>query len=337
MNWIFRPVLGCFLAFTFLSLHAVQAGTLEKVLERGYLRCGITESGPGFSQINEAGERAGFEIDHCKTIAAAIFGDLKVEYLMVTPHTAFTLLQSGGIDIFPAGATLSFLRDTQMGLDFTGVYFYGGQGFIVRKGSGVEKVADLAQATICITQGTTLERNTADYFGARGLEYEPLTFAGVEQAMNAYSTGRCDAVTMQRAALAARAAGMENREAHIILDEMISSEPQGALVRQDDPRWRDIVFWSFNVRIAAEELGISQANVEEQRRKSGDAEVQRLLGVHGDFGKAIGLSNQWAYDIIRLVGNYQDVWQRHLSPLGLARGPNALPKDGGIMTALPLR
>lgn len=328
-----------FLASTWILLccHAVQAGTLEKVLARGHLRCGITESGPGFSHVNEAGERTGFEIDHCKTIAAAVFGELKLEYVMVTPQTAFTSLQSGGIDIFPAGATLSFLRDTKLGLDFAGIYFYDGQGFMVRKASNVKKVVDLENATICITQGTTLEQNIADYFRARGLDYEPLTFSSVEQAMNAYRRDRCDAITMQRAALAAQAARMEDEAAHTILDEMISTEPQGALVRQDDPRWRDIAFWSFNARIAAEELGVNQSNVEEQRRRSPNTEIQRLLGIHGDFGKAMGLSNEWAYHIIRLVGNYNDIWQRHLSPVGLARGPNALWADGGAMIALPIR
>lgn len=317
--------------------YAHAADTLNEILSRGYLRCGITESGPGFSYINDDGERVGFEIDHCKTMAAAVFGKLELEYVIVTPQTAFTLLQSGGIDIFPAGATLSFLRDTRMGLDFAGVYYYGGQGFMVRKDSGVNNVVELENATICITQGTTLEQNTADYFGARRLKYEPVTFTSVEKAMEAYHTDRCDAVTMQRAALAARLASMPDRNEHVILSEMISKEPQGALVRQGDPRWRDISFWSFNVRLAAEELGINQENVTEIRENSENPEVQRLLGVYDNFGETLGLNNDWAYNIIYLVGNYQDIWQRNLAPVGLERGPNALWADGGIMIALPFR
>jgi general L-amino acid transport system substrate-binding protein len=322
--------------FVFIS-NTVYADTLDKILQRGYLRCGVTDSGPGFSNINDKGERVGFEIDHCKTIAAAVFGELNLEYVLVTPQTAFTLLQSGGVDIFPAGATLSFLRDTQMGLDFAGVYFYDGQGFMVRKDRHVSKVTDLEEATICITQGTTLEQNIADYFGSFGIKYDLVTFSDVEKAIHAYQEDRCDAMTMQRAALAARSAGMRNREEHMILSEMISKEPQGALVRQDDPKWRDIAFWAFNARLAAEELGINQANVIKLRQSSSSAEVQRLLGIYGEFGSTLGLSNDWAYNIIRLVGNYEDIWRRNLSVVGLKRGPNALWRDGGVMIALPFR
>ncbi len=320
-----------------LASYSVSADTLEEVLQRGFLRCGITDSGPGFSTVNDEGQRVGFEIDHCNTIAAAVFGELKIDYVIVTPQTAFTMLQSGGIDIFPAGATLSFSRDTRMGLDFTGVYFYDGQGFMVRKDRNVSKVVDLAGATICVTQGTTLEQNLADYFLSHQIDYEIVTFAGVEKAMQAYEQDRCDAMTMQRAALAARSAAMHRRAEHVILADMISKEPQGGLVRQDDPKWRDIAFWSFNARVAAEELGINQANVEKQLANPDNAEAQRLLGIHGDFGKTLGLSNQWAYHIIRLVGNYDDVWRRNLSPLGLPRGANALWRDGGVMIALPFR
>jgi len=325
------------LILSLLLSGSTSADTLSEVLQRGFLRCGITDSGPGFSTINDRGERVGFEIDHCKTIAAAVFGELKLEYVIVTPQTAFTMLQSGGIDIFPAGATLSFTRDNRMGLDFTGVYFYDGQGFMVRKALGVNKVTDLANATICVTQGTTLEQNLADYFLAHGLNYDLVTFSDVEKAMHAYQQDRCDAMTMQRAALAARSAAMHTREEHMILTEMISKEPQGGLVRQDDPKWRDIAFWSFNVRIAAEELGINQSNVGQQLSNTDSAETQRLLGNYGDFGKSLGLSNKWAYDIIRLVGNYDDVWKRNLTPVGLQRRTNALWQDGGVMIALPFR
>ncbi len=320
-----------------MAATAARADTLGEVRQRGYLRCGITESGPGFSFVNAAGKRAGFEIDHCNTIAAALFGTLKVQYVLTTPQTAFTLLQSRGIDVFPAGATWSFSRDAALGLDFAGVYFIDGQGFLVRNRSGVQRVADLAGATICVAQGTTLEQNLADYFHRRRLKYRPITYGDADKALEAYQADRCDAVTMQRAALAARAAGMPDRAQHRILGEIISREPQGPLVRQNDSRWRDIVFWALNVRVAAEELGVSQRNVAQMRKSSPNREVQRMLGVYGNYGRALGLSNDWAFNVIRLVGNYDDVWRRNLSPIGLERGPNRLVSQGGAMLALPFR
>ena len=316
---------------------AAGAGTLEEVRERGKLRCGIVESSPGFSSINDAGQRVGFDIDHCKTISAAVFGEIRIEYVPVTPHTVFTLLQSGGIDIFPGGATWSFIRDVSMGLDYAGVYLYAGQGFVVRKDAGVESVADLDGATICIAQGTTLEQNMADYFNANGMAYTPVTFADIDKGLQAYYADRCDAFTNERLSTAGRIANWPDRDEHLILDEVISKEPFAALVRQDDPRWRDIALWSFNVRFAAEELGINQDNVDAVRENSQDAEIRRLLGVHGGFGEKLGLSDDWAYHIIKLVGNYNDLWERNFAPLGVKRGLNASWKDGGLHSALPFR
>jgi general L-amino acid transport system substrate-binding protein len=316
---------------------SLGADTLDEVKQRGFLKCGITESGVGFSYIDASGERAGFEIDHCKTIAAAVFGELKLEYVLATPQTGFTLLQSGAIDLFPAGATWSYLRDTSLGLDYAGIYFYDGQGFMVRRDKQVKHVEQLAGATICVAQGTTLEQNLADYFENMDQRYELITFADTDKALEAYQADRCDALTMQRSALAARLAGMYDRDQHHVLDETISNEPQGPLVRQNDSRWRDIVWWSLNVRLLAELHGIDQANVDTVRRESGNREVQRLLGVYGDFGSVLGLSNDWAYNIIKIVGSYRDVWERNLSPIGLDRGPNKLWKDGGLMFALPFR
>ncbi|OGT81000.1 MAG: hypothetical protein A3H91_16700 [Gammaproteobacteria bacterium RIFCSPLOWO2_02_FULL_61_13] len=316
---------------------AAPAGTLEAVRERGFLRCGIVESSPGFSVINDQGERAGFDIDHCKTLAAAIFGEFKIEYVPVTPHTAFTLLQSGGVDVFPDGATWSFTRDISVGLDYAGVYLFAGQTFLVRKDSGIRRVADMDGATICIAQGTTLEQNMADYFGARGMHYQALTFADIDKGLQAYHADRCDAFTNEGASTAGRIANWPDRDDHMIMEEVISKEPFGPMVRQDDPRWRDLVLWSFNAVIAAEELGVNQANVEEQRRTSQVAEVQRMLGVNGAFGEKLGLSKDWAYNIIRLVGNYEDQWRRSFTPLGLKRGLNATWQNGGLHSALPFR
>jgi general L-amino acid transport system substrate-binding protein len=255
----------------------------------------------------------------------------------VTPHTAFTLLQSGGIDIFPDGATWSFTRDVSLGLDYAGVYLYAGQTFLVRKSAGIRRVADLDGATICIAQGTTLEQNIADYFKAHGLRYQALTFADIDKGLQAYHADRCDAFTNEATSTAGRIANWPDRDDHMILDEAISKEPFGPMVRQDDPRWRDLALWAFNAQIAAEELGVNQANVDQQRRQSRVAEVQRLLGVSGNFGSRLGLDDDWAYNIIKQVGNYADLWERNFAPLGLGRGLNATWDQGGLHSALPFR
>jgi general L-amino acid transport system substrate-binding protein len=326
---------------TVLALLAVPvncyADTLQEVLKRGFLRCGITENSPGFSTVGAEGERKGFIIEQCKTLAAAIFGKINVEYVPLTPQTAFVSLQARRIDVFAAGATWTFLRDTSMGLNYTGVSYYAGQGFMVRKDTKISSVEELHGATICITQGSTNEQNVADYFAVRKLEYVSLTFRDMEQALVAYEAGRCDAITTERISLAGRRKSLNNSAEHIVLPDMISKEPIGALVRHGDDRWLDIVVWSFNVRIAAEELGIHQGNVEQMRAASEDPEVQRLLGVNGEFGKKLGLSNDWAYQIIRLVGNYDDIWQRTFAPMGLERGLNDLWSRGGLLSALPFR
>jgi general L-amino acid transport system substrate-binding protein len=316
---------------------SASADQLQDVLRRGFVRCGITESGAGFSFVDVRGERAGFEIDNCRTIAAALFGEIKVEYVVVNPQTVFTMLQSGGIDIFTGGSTWSLRRDASQGVDFTGVYFHDGQGFMVRRAAKVARVSELDGATICVTQGTTLEQNLADYFQGEGMRYEAITYASAEMAVQGYRAKRCDALSMQRAALAVRRSAMPDPDQHLLLPDTISNEPQAAMVRQGEPRWRDLAFWAFNVRIAAEELGVTQGNVGELRRRANGLELKRLLGVQGDLGKALGVTNDWAYDIVRQVGNYAEMWQRNFAPIGLERGANALWKDGGLMRSLPLR
>ncbi|MCC7411479.1 MAG: amino acid ABC transporter substrate-binding protein [Gammaproteobacteria bacterium] len=320
-----------------LTAAGAAADTLADVRQRGFLRCGLIEASPGFSSIDDRGERIGLDVDHCKTVAAAIFGAIKVEYVPITPHTAFTLLQSGGIDIFPGGATWTFTRDTTLGLDYTGVYLYTGQGFVVRADAGVRRVADLDGATICVAQGTTLEQNLADYFDQHGLHYTPVTFADIDMGLQAYRAGRCDAFTNETVSTAGRIHNWPDRDQHLILAEVISKEPMGALVRQGDPRWRDIALWSFNARVAAEELGINQANVDEVRATTQNAEARRLLGVQGNLGAALGLDRDWAYQVIKLVGSSADLWNRNFAPLGLERGINETWNHGGLLTALPYR
>jgi general L-amino acid transport system substrate-binding protein len=331
-----RPRAALIVALAGASVTA-SADQLQDVLRRGFVRCGVTESGAGFSFVDVRGERAGFEIDNCKTISAALFGEIRVEYVVVNPQTVFTMIQSGGIDIFTGGSTWSLRRDASQGVDFTGVYFHDGQGFMVRRSAKVARAAELDGATICVTQGTTLEQNLADYFQANGMRYEAITYASAEMAVQGYRARRCDALSMQRAALAVRRSAMPDPAEHVLLPDTISNEPQAAMVRQGEPRWRDLAFWAFDVRIAAEELGVTQANVEALRKHANSLELKRLLGLQGDLGKALGVSNDWACDIIRQVGNYAEIWQRNFAPIGLERGPNALWKDGGLMRSLPLR
>jgi len=320
-----------------LGTSFTQADTLDEVLARGVLRCGITENSPGFSTINASGEREGFVIDQCKTISAALFGRISVQYVVLTPQTAFVSLQTRRIDLFAAGATWTFRRDAAMGLNFTGVSYYAGQGFLVRKSALVKDVSDLDGASICVTQGSTNEQNLADYFLAHGLAFTPVTFADMDKALEAYDMKRCDAITNEKLSLAARRGSLRQPGDHLVLSDVISKEPIGAVVRHGDDRWHDIVLWSLNVRLAAEELGVNQANVDSVRANSSNAEIRRLLGVTGGFGKDLGLPNDWAYQIVKLVGNYNDVWERNLGPMGVDRGLNRLWYDGGLMSALPFR
>ena len=316
----------------------VRGDTLAEVLQRGMLRCAVIEASPGFSSIDANGRRHGFDIDNCRTVAAAVLGDADaIEYVPINPNTAFTTLQSGGVDVFPGGATWTFLRDTSLGLDYTGTYLYAGQGFVVRRALGVSRIADLEGATICVAQGTTNEQNLADYFRARRMKYAIVTFADVERGLNAYLADRCDAFTTEVFSLAGRIVALRDPGAHLILQEVISKEPFSGLVRQGDPRWRDIVFWAFNSRLAAEEFGLTMANVAERRAATEDAEIRRFLGVEGGFGERLGLRNDWAYQIVAQVGNYGEVFARHFEPLGLQRGLNALWRDGGLMIAMPYR
>ena len=325
-------------ALAVLPAGGAGADTLSDVLDRGLLRCAVIEASPGFSSIDANGRRYGFDIDNCRTVAAAVLGDADaIEYVPINPNTAFTTLQSGGVDVFPGGATWTFLRDTSLGLDYTGPYLYAGQGFVVRRASGVSSVPELEGATICVAQGTTNEQNLADYFRARRMKYSIVTFADVERGLNAYLADRCDAFTTEVFSLAGRIVALRNPEEHRILGDVISKEPFSGLVRQGDPRWRDIVFWAFNSRVAAEEFGLTMSNVEEMRASTEDAEIRRFLGVEGGFGQQLGLRNDWAYQIVAQVGNYGEVFARHFEPLGLERGLNALWRDGGLMIAMPYR
>jgi general L-amino acid transport system substrate-binding protein len=331
-------LLGLALFAAVAASAAVRADTLEDVKKRGTLLCGLSDRAPGFSLVNNAGKREGFEVDYCDALAAAI--GVKVEYVALQPRDAFTTLKSGGVDIFADRAAWTFLRDASLGFSYATIYFYEGQGFMVPKKANIKSASELKGATFCSTQGTTAELNLADWMGARGLDYKVVNFADFEVTRQAYEEGRCDVWTTDLGNLATRGMGLKNRADHMILPEVISREPLGPMVREGDERWRKIAFWVQNARVAAEEYGITAANVEKMKADSKNSEVQRMLGVNGEFGSKLGLDNNWAVAAIKAAGNYGETWERQLgpkTPLGMARGQSALVKDGGLLYAVPFR
>lgn len=335
-----RFTLAAFAAAFGLSA-AASAATLDDVKQRGVLHCGTAPNIPGFAFTDDQGNRRGFDIDLCRALAAAIFGDAnKIKLTALAPRDAFAALQTGAVDILTHRFTWTYVRDNGGGLEFTQALFHDGQGFMVKKSAGVKSATELDGASICIAQGTTTELNIADFFRSRNMRYSIVTFADLDEARRAYEEGRCDAWSNDRASLAARGLGLKNRADHIILPETMSKEPIGPMVRQGDPQWTHIARWTYYALIAAEELGLTSENVEKMRASSENPEVKRLLGVDGDLGQRNGLPQSWAYEAIRQVGNYGEIFDRHVGPktrLGLERGQNALWRDGGLLIAPPFR
>jgi general L-amino acid transport system substrate-binding protein len=277
----------------------------------------------------------------CKAVAAAVLGDAtKVKFVPTTAKERFTALQSGEVDLLARNTTWTFSRDTDLGFEFVGTNYYDGQGFMVRKELGVQSALELSGASVCVQTGTTTELNLADYFRAHNMELRSVVFEKNEEARQAYDEGRCDAYTTDASGLAAERTVLATPGDHIILPEIISKEPLGPLVRHGDNLWGDIVRWTLNAMIIAEEFGITQANVDQMKSSSENPEVKRLLGVEGDYSKMIGLSNDWAYNIVKQVGNYGESFEANVglkTPLGLARGLNELWSKGGILYAPPFR
>lgn len=323
----------------FLAAQA-RADLLSDVLKRGYVHCGVVPSAPGFSAENDKGVRVGFDVDLCHAIGAALFGDpAKVKLTPVNLKTGFASLQSGAVDVLTHRFTWTLSRDAAS-MNYTKVMTYDGQSFMVRKSSGVKKIADLNGAVICTAQGSTSELNATDYFRSHHLKFELLTFGSMDEALKAYDAKRCDAFTNDRNALAARRTKLRNPKAHIILKQTISKEPIGPMVANGQDRWRDVVFWVMNALIDAEELGVTKANVDKMKATSKTPAVQRLLGVTGDYGQKLGIPNSWAYNAIKAVGNYGEIWDRNLgpnTPIGLDRGLNNLWTKGGLMMSMPIR
>lgn len=314
--------------------------TLAAVRDRGYLQCGVSTGLPGFSNPDDKGVWSGIDVDFCKAVAAAVFGDdSKVKYRPLNAKDRFTALQSGEVDVLSRNTTWTMSRDTTLGFNFAGVIYYDGQGFLVKKSSRITSAAQLNGATICTQTGTTTELNLADYFRSQNMTYKVLPFEKNEEALSAYDNGRCDAYTTDASGLHAQRLILKNPDEHIVLPEVISKEPLGPLVRQGDPQWEDIVRWTLFALIDAEELGVTSTNVN-QMKASQNPEVRRMLGVEGDFGQALGLSKSWAVDAIGAVGNYGELFDRNVgvkTPLGIPRGLNALWRNGGLMYAPPIR
>jgi general L-amino acid transport system substrate-binding protein len=319
---------------------AAAGPTFDAVKAKGFVQCGVNGAVPGFSAPDSRGNWTGIDVDLCKAIAAAMFGDAsKIKFTPVTAQQRFVALQSGEIDVLTRNATQTLMRDSALGFNMAGVNFYDGQGFIVPKKLGVKSAKELDGATVCVQPGTTTELNLADYFRSHGLKFTPVVLERVEENMAAYSSGRCDVYTTDASQLAALRVSLTSPDDHVILPERISKEPLGPMVRHGDDQWFDVVKWALAAMIEAEELGISQRNVDEMT-KSANPAIQRVLGVQAGFGKALGLDEKWAYTIIKQVGNYGDSFERNVgkgSKIGLERGLNDVWFRGGLMYAIPMR
>lgn len=321
---------------------SAQAGaTFDAVKQRGEVVCGVHTGLAGFGAPDAQGNWSGLDIDVCRAVAAAVFGDAKkVKYVPLSAQQRLAALQAGEVDILSRNTTWTLTRDTSNGLNFTAVNYYDGQGFMVPKSLGVKSAKELDGATVCVQTGTTTELNMADYFRANNMKLNPLTIEAFEEVNAAYASGRCDAITSDASQLAAiRANDLPNPDDHVILPELISKEPLTPAVRHGDDQWFDVVKWSIYAMIDAEEQGITSANVDE-KKGSDNPNTKRLLGVTPGMGAALGLPEEWAYNIVKQVGNYGESFERNVgkdSPLKLERGLNALWTDGGLMYAPPAR
>ncbi|WP_137125023.1 amino acid ABC transporter substrate-binding protein [Roseomonas sp. HF4] len=313
--------------------------TVAAIRARGQLICGVSVNAPGFALPDSRGEFRGLDVDTCRAVAAAILGDAtKVRFVPSTAVQRFPMLQSGEVDMLARNTTWTLGREASLGLAFAGINFYDGQGFMVRRASGVTSARQLDGATVCVQPGTTTELNLSDYFRANRIRFTPVVIESVEEIRAAFVAGRCDAYTNDASSLASfRATRTTDADTFVLLPEIISKEPLGPVVRKGDWRFFDIVRWALYAQIAAEELGVTSANVEEMQRTSTNPDIQRLLGRSGDLGRAMGIENEWAVRIIRQVGNYGEMYERSITPIGIPRGVNNLWNNGGLHYAPPIR
>ncbi len=324
----------------FALIGSASAGTLDDVKAKGFIQAGVNGDLFGFGKPDEKGVWKGLDVDTARAIAAAVFGDAnKVKYTPLTAKTRFTALQSGEIDVLTRNCTQTLGRDTDLGLDFAQVNYYDGQGFLVSKKLGVTSAKELDGASVCVLPGTTTELNVADYFRANGMKMKPVVIENTAELAKAFFAGRCDCLTSDASQLAGTRAVAPNPKDYIILPEIISKEPLAPAVRHGDNQWKDIVNYSVLAMIEAEELGITAKNVDDML-KSEDPKIMRFLGVTEGNGKALGLDEKFAYNIVKQVGNYGEVFERNVgvnTPLGIERGLNALWTNGGLMYSPPFK
>ncbi|WP_291298339.1 amino acid ABC transporter substrate-binding protein [Elioraea sp.] len=317
---------------------AQQASTFDAVRARGVLNCGVTTGVAGFSNPDSQGVWRGLDVDGCRAVAAALFGDAtKVRYVGTTSQNRFPALQSGEVDLLVRTTTWTMAREASLGFQFAGINYYDGQAFMVKRSLGVTSAKQLDGATVCVQPGTTTELNLADYFRTNRMSFRAVVIESIEEIRNAFISGRCDVYTNDSSSLASfRSTQGANAEQYVMLPEIISKEPLGPVVRKGDQKFFDLVRWAFFAQLAAEELGVTSANVD-QMLTSQNPEIQRLLGVTGGLGQMMGVDNRWAYNVIKQVGNFEELWERSITPMGVPRGINALWTKGGLMYAPPIR
>ncbi|AXS42620.1 amino acid ABC transporter substrate-binding protein [Breoghania sp. L-A4] len=319
---------------------AASAATLDDVKSKGFIQCGVSQGLPGFSAQDDKGAWNGIDVDYCRAMAAAVFGDAEaVKYTPLSAKERFTAISSGEVDILSRNTTWTMTRDTQLGLNFAGVTYYDGQGFMVRKSLGVSSALELSGASVCTNTGTTTELNVTDYFRTNNMDFELVAFEKADEVVSAYDAGRCDVYTTDASGLYAQRLKLTNADEHVVLPEIISKEPLGPVVRQGDDQWFSIAKWTYFALVNAEELGVTSANVDEMK-SSDNPSILRLLGAEGTFGEPLGIANDWAYNIIKQVGNYGELFERNVgpdTPLGISRGQNALWSKGGLQYAPPIR
>ena len=327
-------------AFTTETMAAKKSKTLKNTKKKGFVRCGVSQGLPGFSNADAAGNWTGVDVDVCRAVAAAVLGDAnKVKFTPLSAKERFTALTSGEIDILSRNTTWTLSRDADIGLTFVGVNFYDGQGFMVRKDSGITSTSQFKNGiSACTNIGTTTELNMRDFFNSKGISYEPVAFEKADEVVAAYDSGRCDTYTTDKSGLAAQRTKMTNPDDHIVLPETISKEPLGPVVRQGDAVWEDIVRWSLNVMIEAEEYGISSSNADMMKTSENPA-VKRLVGTEGELGSYLGLDQDWSLRIIKQVGNYGESYKRNIADTGILpdRGPNNIWTQGGLLYTPPAR
>ncbi len=327
-------------AFTTETMAAKKSKTLKNTMKKGFVRCGVSQGLPGFSNADAAGNWTGVDVDVCRAVAAAVLGDAnKVKFTPLSAKERFTALTSGEIDILSRNTTWTLSRDADLGVTFVGVNFYDGQGFMVRKDSGITSTSQFKNGiSACTNIGTTTELNMRDFFNSKGISYEPVAFEKADEVVAAYDSGRCDTYTTDKSGLAAQRTKMTNPDDHIVLPETISKEPLGPVVRQGDAVWEDIVRWSLNVMIEAEEYGISSSNADMMKTSENPA-IKRLVGSEGELGSYLGLDQDWSLRIIKQVGNYGESYKRNIADTGILpdRGPNNIWTQGGLLYTPPAR